>query len=412
MLRWASIFLSLSVLTILLSIAASQLFLTLAGTLYAVHLLRHPAAPSFPPIKLPLALFCLTTVISIGWAENPTLGWLAVRKFTLFLILLFAVNLIVSGKHLMALYGALCAESAAAGVLAAYQFLEQYRAVRMAHPNQVYRFMTLFRITGFMGHWINFGGQQMLVFTVLLGFLLLARREGGAAAAGERAAAGGSPMNALGWLAFALVCLSILLNLSRGVWLGCFVAGVYLVARWRARWLLALPALLAIGFFAAPKLVRERAESLVRPAGDSSIAMRVEFLQVGLNMIRRHPWVGVGPNNIPEVYNLYLPRGQAPIPGYHDHLHNNFVQFAAERGLPCLAAWVWLMMALGWHAWHVRGEVSHLRWVVDAGIAGWMAMMVEGTFEYSFGSTPVLMLFLFVIASPFVVQNLERASWK
>ena len=33
--------------------------------------------------------------------------------------------------------------------------------------------MTLTRNHGFMGHWMNFGGQQMLVFAALLAFLLL-----------------------------------------------------------------------------------------------------------------------------------------------------------------------------------------------------------------------------------------------
>jgi putative inorganic carbon (hco3(-)) transporter len=409
LLRWASIFFSLSVLTILLSVAASQTFFTLAGALYAVHLLRHPEVPRFPPVKLPLALFCLTTIISIGWAENPVIGWLAVRKFTLFLILLFALNLILTRRHLVALYASLFAESAAAGVLSVWQFVEQYREVRIAHPGRIYRFMTLYRITGFLGHWINFGGQQMLVFVAMVGFLLLAGREAGRAG-GERPERTSRRTRALAWLAFALVCLSILLNLSRGVWVGCFVGGVYLVARWRARWLLALPVLAAVALVAAPKLVRERAESIVQPQGDSSVAMRVEMLRVGLNMVRRHPWVGVGPNNIPEVYDLYLPPHQAPIPGYHDHLHNNFVQFAAERGLPCLAAWMWLMAALGWHCWRIRGQKIRLRWLAEAGFAAWLAMLVEGTFEFSFGSTPVLMLFLFVIASPFVVQTLDQTS--
>ncbi|MGH9403115.1 MAG: hypothetical protein ACRD2P_13505, partial [Terriglobia bacterium] len=72
--RWASIFFSLSVLTFLLSIAASQLCLTLAALLYFAHLLHAKPTPviEFPTVKVPLALFCLWTIISFLFFELPS----------------------------------------------------------------------------------------------------------------------------------------------------------------------------------------------------------------------------------------------------------------------------------------------------------------------------------------------------
>ena len=95
--RWASVFFSLSVLMFLLSLAAAQALLAAASVAYAAHLLRDGPPIKFLPIKVPLALFCLTTLISLWFAANPTAGWFVVRKLVLFLILLLAVNLIVSG---------------------------------------------------------------------------------------------------------------------------------------------------------------------------------------------------------------------------------------------------------------------------------------------------------------------------
>jgi O-antigen ligase len=131
---------------------------------------------------------------------------------------------------------------------------------------------------------------------------------------------------------------------------------------------------------------------------------------VGLKMVRKHPWVGVGPGNIPLVYAQYLPPGAIPQEGYHDHLHDNFLQLAAERGLPCLIAWLWFMLALGWQVLRIRRRLSTLRWVADAALAAWLAFFAEGFFEFNFGTSPVLMVFLFVMSTPFVAEHLESVS--
>jgi putative inorganic carbon (HCO3(-)) transporter len=265
-----------------------------------------------------------------------------------------------------------------------------------------------------MGHWMNFGGQQMLVFAALSAFLLLGLR-GSVDRAGIRNLGSGfresSPFSSrqlLWWMAWLVVAVSIVLNFTRGVWLGCFVVGLYLVARWRPRWLLLVPVVIVIGYFAAPTMMRERVKLAFHPSQDPALSIRLEMWHVAGRMIRQHPWLGVGPNNIVEVYALYLPPGKSPEPGYHSHLHNNFFQFGAERGLPVLAAWAWMMGALGWHFWRLRRKLRARRWIADAAFAGWLALLVEGCFEFNFGTSPVLMLFLFIAATPLVAARVGQ----
>ena len=105
-----------------------------------------------------------------------------------------------------------------------------------------------------------------------------------------------------------------------------------------------------------------------------------------------------------------FPRGSPHRRVSHDHMHNNFIQFGAERGLPCLAAWMWLMAAFLWQMWKVRRRCRAGRWMVDGAIAAWLALMVEGFFEFNFGTSPVLMVFLFVVSTPFVVEKIEAAA--
>lgn len=408
LLRWASIFFSLCVVTLPVSVAASQTFLSLAGVCYAVDLLRRPRAPHFPPVKLPLALFCFLTVLSIGWAENPAVGWIVVRKLVLFLIILFTVNLISTYRHLVRLYQMLCIASAIAGLVAVGQFAVQYRAARAAHPAQLYSYLTITRIHGFMGHWMNFGGQQMLIFSALAAYALFG-------APGAKAGGQVESRRPRAWwgLALGLIALSIVLNFTRGVWLGCAMAVLYLVARWRSRLLWVLPVAALAGYIVSPSLVRERVQSLFHPSRDASISIRFEMWHAGLEMIRRHPLIGVGPDNVNEVYTLYLPPRTSPIVGWHEHLHDDFLQLAAERGLPCLAAWLWFMGALGWYFLRMRKSLKHASqstWLADASFAAWLAFLIEGFFEFNFGTTPVLTVFLFVISAPFAAERLVTST--
>lgn len=458
LLRWAAIFFSFFVLTLQISIAACQAFLAVAGVLYAIHLLRTRTPIAFPPVKLPLALFCALSVVSVFWAANRAAGWFAVRKLVLFLIWLLAVNLVVSFAHLRRLLQGVFVVSLLASVVGIVQFVIEYRNVRAQHPGQVYHYMTSTRIHGFMGHWMHFGGQQMLIFPFLLAFLLFCVRSNSPAEAPGpneenrnskfetrnsnsgfripnrdfRFATFDLRLSIFWRVTFCLVVLSIILNFTRGVWLGCFLGTIYLVAQWRPRWLLVLPLLAVLGYFGAPGLLRERFQMAMHPTHEPALSIRLEMWGVALRMIRAHPWVGVGPNNIVEAYDLYLPPGKTPEPGYHSHFHNDYLQFAAERGLPCLAAWLWLMGALGWYTWKLsRGmpwpdktagmpgpgknaatpaRPSAYTWVAHAALAAWMAFLVEGLFEFNFGTSPVLMMFLFVTATPFIAARTEAAS--
>ena len=413
--KWGAIAFSLFVLTLQISIAASQAFLAAAGVLYLIHVVKARPPIFFLPVKFPLALFCSLSLISIFWATNPTTGWFAFRKLVLFLIWLLAVNLVVSAEHLRRLLQGLFLVSFVTSLIGIGQFVVQYRDVRAHHPGELYHYLTSTRIHGFMGHWMHFSGQQMLVFAFLLAFLLLSDRqnsktENRTSEAGQRISNSEFRILTFWWILLALVVLSIVLSFTRGVWLGCFLAGIYLIARWKPKWLLALPILFALGYVGAPSLIRERLHLALHPTHEPALSIRLEMWRVALRMIRTHPWLGVGPNNIEEVYDLYLPKGKTPEVGYHSHFHNDFLQFGAERGLPCLVAWIWLMAALGCYTLKLRRQLSAEKWIADASLAALLAFLVEGCFEFNFGTSPVLMAFLFVTSTPFIAARVAGTA--
>src|SRR5262249_17141989 len=107
------------------------------------------------------------------------------------------------------------------------------------------------RITGFMSHWMTFGGQEMFVLLMLAAFLFFAP------AAFEQG---------LVWvLCTALMSLALLLGFTRTIWLATAVASVYLLWFYR-RWLVAaVPVAVILAFFLSPPAIRARFTSLVRP---------------------------------------------------------------------------------------------------------------------------------------------------
>ena len=89
---------------------------------------------------------------------------------------------------------------------------------------------------------------------------------------------------------------------------------------------------------------------------DASSWDRYYMWQAGLDMIMDKPIFGQGTGMILEVYPKYRWQG-APNPNA-PHLHNNFIQVAAERGLPSLVFLGWILYLLAREAWRVRDDLT------------------------------------------------------
>src|SRR5690242_6868019 len=89
-----------SVVAILLSIAVSQILLALA----MAALLASGEKLRWPPIKLPLALFCIGTVLSLAFSGEAAAGIPGVRKLLVFFVLLAIFSIlrkIADVRHLV-----------------------------------------------------------------------------------------------------------------------------------------------------------------------------------------------------------------------------------------------------------------------------------------------------------------------
>jgi O-antigen ligase len=376
-----------SAAAILLSIAISQILLALA----VAALLISGEKLRLPPIKLPLLLFLLGTVISLAFSADPAAGLPQIRKFFVFLELL----VVFSTLRDTVLIRRLMLSWAAIGGLIAVRGLVQFAGkVREAHDlgrNFYDYYAPAERLTGFMSHWMTFSGQEMFALLMLASFLFFAP------AAIQRRWV---------WLLCAgLMSLALLLGFTRSIWLATAAAGVYLCWFFR-RWLVPLaPVALVLLFFLSPAAVRERITSLTKPKqGVDSNEFRVVTWRTGVRMIEQHPLLGLGPEGVKLHFAEYVPADiPRPLPsGWYGHLHNIYLHYAAERGIPTMLVLMWLLLEVLFDFWRGLGALppgrSNRRFLLHGGIAVVLATMVAGFFELNLGDSEVLTMFLVVVA--------------
>jgi O-antigen ligase len=100
------------------------------------------------------------------------------------------------------------------------------------------------------------------------------------------------------------------------------------------------------------------------------------------------------------VYPDYRVKYPEAVNELNPHLHNVPIQIAAERGLPALAVWLWFVVVAARDLWRqLRARIAPA--VAGAGLAALVAMVSAGMFEYNFGDSEFLMLFLGLLTLPF-----------
>jgi len=272
------------------------------------------------------------------------------------------------------------------------QFVRDYHHLQQ-QGLPFYENYVLHQITGFMSHWMTFSGQLMLVLLLLISLLLFAEE---------------SPRRRWRWLGVVLLSLALLAAFTRGVWLGTLAGMTFLVACYR-RWMVALvPAILLLLYLVSPSWLQRRDQSIFNPKGDSSIMARLVMVRTGLHMMASHPVFGLGPERVGVEFGSYQAPGAVLPEAWYGHLHNTFLQIGAERGIPCLIVLLWLFFEV------IRENISKARSsrgfgraLAIAALSGTVGMMVSGLFEYNFGDSEVLMLYLMVISLPHAWARFE-----
>jgi O-antigen ligase len=412
------------------SIFAAQCILTLCVLIYLARLLKGQTTLARLPLDAPTLAFCAWTLLSASFATDPLAAHAAAKKIVLFVLLYIGVDSFRTepGRERVVVGALLGGLLLAAGAIAQFYFLG---------------FDTLNnRPRSFMGHYMTASGLSMgililsgarLLFgrvprerprrldwivlasvVLVLGLETALQRVGAFSVWPERVVVlllalavlllgecgwpGPATSFLLGSLAFPLSAWALVLSQTRNAWLGS-LAGLGVLGILKAPKLLWL---LPVGAVAALVLRPGTLERLT--VTDPASLDRYYMWQAGIDMIKDKPILGQGPGLIIKTYPAYrwpqAPSALAP------HLHDNALQIAAERGLPCLVWWLWWMAAAMGDAFReTREGPPGLQWGAHAALAFLTAVVVAGIFEYNFGDSEIFMFLLIVVALPYGLRR-------
>jgi O-antigen ligase len=348
-----------------IAIAQTLLFIAIACWLTLVVMRRERV--EVPVFFYPLLAYAGWTLLSAVFSPDPRASFVDCKQLSLFLIVP-ATYRMVRGSRATTMLTVIIS----VGALTAAYGIFQYGLLHYDQLNQ--------RPQGTLGHYMTYSGLLMLVIGTALAKLLFDP--------GERA-----------WPALVLpaLLLAVALTSTRMAWVGVCAAAAVLLLIKDFRLLAVLPIVGAITFAVAGPAITQRLISMF-DAKDPTRRDRVAMLIEGRHMVQDHPLFGVGPNMIETVYEQY--RVADAVEKVNPHLHNVPMQIAAERGLPALVIWLGFIAVLG------RGLLGAIRTqrprtVAAVAVAGLVGMLAAGLFEYNFGDSEFLMMFLLLITLPF-----------
>ncbi|HTQ78362.1 MAG TPA: O-antigen ligase family protein, partial [Thermoanaerobaculia bacterium] len=251
------------------------------------------------------------------------------------------------------------------------------------------------RIRGPFSHWMTFAGVLLVCDLLLLGRLV------------------GDPRSRRLWrfAAVAVMSLGLLGSLTRGAFIALVVCLAVLVLVRRPRALAALVPAALLFVLLAPVPLLSRVLS-ISDLSDGSNYDRLCMFDAGLHMIAERPLFGLGPDMVQRLYPLYrhptAPRYWVP------HLHNSFLHLTAERGIPALLSYLWMMLAaitFAMRRFREQGGFAGPRADLYLGCAlALIGFNLAGLFEYNWGDTEVQRLTLFLLALPFCLEMEEDAG--
>jgi O-antigen ligase len=359
------------VATVQISIVAAQAFFVLLLVAWMATLVRDKTRPTAPRFFWALLTYAAVTLVSSAFSLDPIESLIDSRQLYLFLIVPVVYDLARGSrtKNLVDVIITIGALAAAYGII-------QYG---MLHFDSL-----RLRPRGTMGHYMTYSGTLMLVIGVAAARIVFGTR--------ERL-----------WPALVMPALIVALTLTftRSAWVGVCVGVSLLFILKDFRLTGLIPVVIALLFALAPDRITDRIMS-VFDLRDPSSRDRVAMAQTGAEMIKDHPLTGVGPNMVERLYTQYRdPQGVQKV---NPHLHNVPIQIAAERGLVALAVWLAFIALLATGVFRIFRSGQD-RVLAAGALAAIAAMLAAGMFEYNFGDSEFLMLFLVIVTLPFAAER-------
>lgn len=331
------------------------------------------------PLLAPLGIYALWLVGSAFASFDPRTSFGGLRELFTLAAVLLAPGLVRGEAQVRRLVDGLTAAAALLAAVGLASYLWGYGDIDR-------------RIRGPFSHYMTFSGF-LLICDLLLMVRLLGDPRGSGGRRGWR------------WAALVVINVALLATYTRGAWVALVVAVTVLLLVRAPKLLLAyLPAGALLVVLAPVPLVSRMIS--IADLQDPSNYDRLCMLEAGVTMVRERPLFGLGPEMVERRYPIYrspsAPRFSVP------HLHNSFLQLAAERGIPALLAYLamsWASLSAMYRLYRREGGSCGPR--ADLYLGGMLALLafnVAGLFENNWGDTEVQRPALFLLALPFCLM--------
>jgi O-antigen ligase len=239
------------------------------------------------------------------------------------------------------------------------------------------------RLHGLTSHWMTYSGLLTFPFIFFFIYLFYEKRR---------------KVKTIIAASVGIIMVSILLSLTRSMWVGIFVAlGIFVIYYKPKILYLAIPVLIVTAVL-LPGSVKTRLVSIF-DLDNATNKDRIYMAAVSVAMFKDHPLTGVGPNNVKKVYDRYKPPEARQS---NPHLHNNFLHVLAERGLPALlsllAAFIFIIVSV------LKKIKTAARSQIPIAVGAFfvfIGFVVAGLFEYNFGDSEIKFLLFYFITIPF-----------
>ena len=237
------------------------------------------------------------------------------------------------------------------------------------------------RAQGTLGHYMTYSGLLMLVIGTALARVLFGRHD-------------------RMWSALVIPALAVAVAFSfaRNAGVGACAAAALLLLLKDRRLLALLPIVAAVFVLLAPTAIADRYASIFSLKNPTN-RDRVAMLREGAHMIKDHPLVGIGPNMVQPLYAQYRDPGRRqsgePAPPQRAHPDRRRTRPAGARGVAVV------------HRRPLRRRsgsgcaIHRSAFLAAVGLSAVVSMLAAGMFEYNFGDSEFLMLFLILVTLPF-----------
>ncbi len=368
------------------SIALSEIFLALGIFIAIVEHIKEKRSIFYHVSYLPLILFVFWSVLSVIFSENIYVGFNGLRKVWILLALCFLPGTLKNFKEkkINFFVNFLALSLSVSSIYAIYQFLTTSNPI-------------LHRIKGFSDHPMTFSGTLSLSLIFLVIYLFESRSK-----------------NYFILISVILGFFALIFSLTRCYWIAVAISLIfYFLMKRKFKFLLFFIGTVTLFFLISPHFVKYRAEHILdyRESGNKA---RIEMWKAGIKMIEKHPFFGVGINMVKIEGSKYLKNPDFPI-GFFMHLHNDYLQMAAERGIPALIFYIIFFMMLLYYffIFFRKHKSSNIIIFSKSLFFVLITFLVAGFFEYNFGDSEVFILLVFLVSMPFsLFENEELENEK